>query len=320
MPGVPRGVDRDRLAALVLPVGALVPLWRITAFGRGYFDLWICFMLFCVAAWIALWVDRPDRGQRSIAELLAALGGVAAAARLLVVPGAAGHAAQTSPRASRSRSTGSTSAPGSLWLGGLVGLLDRLAGAGGRRRLAVLSVVVPRFSNVAFVSVAVLLAHRRLGGDPPPADPLGALDDLLRPGDHGQGLPARGGDARRLGQPLPDEAPASRCPRTGPSSALRPRRSCAVSSRGRLCLLVAAVFAAALLSSLAPPPPTLAEEGSALAQVGPGHVAAAPAGRLHAQGGRHPNQAAVPNTFGIQLTRGAPVDGADVTVTFEATW
>src|SRR5262249_3517117 len=33
---------------------ALVPLWRTTAFGRGYLDMWFCFALFSAAAWIAL--------------------------------------------------------------------------------------------------------------------------------------------------------------------------------------------------------------------------------------------------------------------------
>ena len=67
-----------------------------------------------------------------------------------------------------------------------------------------------------------------LGGGPAPADPLGALDDLLRPGDHGQGHPARRGDARRLGQPPPDEAPArggAQPARARPPGGLAPARS-----------------------------------------------------------------------------------------------
>jgi len=54
----------------VFDVGALVPLFRVTAFGRGYVDMTLCFALFCVAGWIALWLDRSDRKNRSIAELL----------------------------------------------------------------------------------------------------------------------------------------------------------------------------------------------------------------------------------------------------------
>ena len=53
----------------VFDVGALVPLFRVTAFGRGYTDMLLCFALFCVAGWIALWLDRADRPLRSVAEL-----------------------------------------------------------------------------------------------------------------------------------------------------------------------------------------------------------------------------------------------------------
>ena len=60
----------------VFDLGALVPLYRVTAFGRGYVDLELCFALFCVAGWIALWVDRPDRERRSVAELAAGTGAV----------------------------------------------------------------------------------------------------------------------------------------------------------------------------------------------------------------------------------------------------
>ena len=50
-PGLPRPVDRrSTRCARSFAVGALVPLFRVTAFGRGYVDLEICFALFCVAA------------------------------------------------------------------------------------------------------------------------------------------------------------------------------------------------------------------------------------------------------------------------------
>ena len=58
----------------VFDLGALIPLYRVTAFGRGYVDLELCFALFCIAGWIALWVDRPDRERRSVAELAAGIG------------------------------------------------------------------------------------------------------------------------------------------------------------------------------------------------------------------------------------------------------
>ncbi|HEY3961095.1 MAG TPA: FixH family protein, partial [Gaiellaceae bacterium] len=83
-------------------------------------------------------------------------------------------------------------------------------------------------------------------------------------------------------------------------------------------LVAGAIFAAAVLSSLAPPPPAFAEEGSALAQVGPGSVAASVK-----QNGYvlrvlvAPNKAVESNSFALELTRsGQPVRGADVTLTF----
>ena len=47
---------------------------HVSAFGRGYLDLELCFALFVAAGAIALWVDRPDGAQRSIVELLAFAG------------------------------------------------------------------------------------------------------------------------------------------------------------------------------------------------------------------------------------------------------
>ena len=80
-------------------LGALMPLLRASAFGRGFLDLELCLALFAVAAAIALYVDRPMRTTRSVAELLALVGATLAAAAALIIPGAAGHAAQTAPRA-----------------------------------------------------------------------------------------------------------------------------------------------------------------------------------------------------------------------------
>ena len=75
-----------------------VGLFRTTAFGRGYTDMMLCFALFCLASWIALWVDRSDRPQRSVVELVSVTGAVLAAGATLALPGISGHAAQTSPR------------------------------------------------------------------------------------------------------------------------------------------------------------------------------------------------------------------------------
>src|SRR5205823_6711177 len=71
----------------VFSLGALVPLMRVSAFGRGYLDLELCFGLFVLAAAVAIWVDRPERERRAIAELLALTGALAAAAAALTIPG-----------------------------------------------------------------------------------------------------------------------------------------------------------------------------------------------------------------------------------------
>ena len=138
-------------------VGALVPLFRVTAFGRGYVDMTACFALFCVAAWISLWLDEPEREHRSLAELVAVTGALLAAAAVLLMPGASGHAAQTSPRGISVILDWLHLITGSIWLGGLLGLLVLWVSLPAARRVAGLSVVVPRFSNVAFVSVFLLL-------------------------------------------------------------------------------------------------------------------------------------------------------------------
>ncbi len=306
----------DSLRSFV-DVGALVPLWRTTAFGRAYVDLEICLVLFCVAAWIALWVDRPEREQRSIAEILAAIGVVGAAAAMLVVPAAAGHAAQTSPRGLAVALDWLHVTSGSLWLGGLAGLLLIWATQPAGRRVAVLATVVPRFSNVAFCSVAVLLGS----GIWAAVLHLPLLSALWTT-SYGQVILLKASllaaamllGAVNLVRTKPRLVAARGRPELGPSAASLLRG--VVSAE--VLLVTAAVFAAALLTSLAPPSKYLSEEGSAIAKVGPGQVAAV----VHQDGYTlkvlvAPNKAAAPNTFALQITKnGRPVTGADVTVTF----
>ncbi len=81
--------------------GALIPLVRASAFGRGYIDLWICFGLFVAAAVAAIRIDRPEREQRSVAELLAIVG--------VALAGAGG-----TPRARPGRSRRTDRAAGTL--------------------------------------------------------------------------------------------------------------------------------------------------------------------------------------------------------------
>ena len=148
-------VANDSLRS-VFDLSALVPLYRVTAFGRAIVDFEICFALFCLAAWTALWLDRPQREHRSIAELASLAGALLAAAGALIIPGAAGHPAQTSPRGLTMLLDWLHLASGSVWFGGLVGLLIIWRGVESRVRVPALSVIVPRFSNVALVSAIVV--------------------------------------------------------------------------------------------------------------------------------------------------------------------
>ena len=297
-------------------VSALVRLFRVTAFGRSWVDLEICFALFCAAAWLALWLDRPEREHRSIAELLSTGGALLAAAAVLLVPGLAGHAAQTAPRGVSVMLDWVHLLSGSLWLGGLIGLLVLWRSLPALSRVAGLAVCVPRFSNVAFLSVVFLLASG-VGATVIHMPILAALWET----SYGKAILVKIGllaaamllGAVNLLRSKPRLVAASDAEAGRPAAALLRR-----SISGETLLLTAAVFAAAVLSSLAPPAAALAKEGSALAKVGPG-----PVGTVVHQGPYtlrvlvHPNKAVVPNSFGLALTKnGKPVQGADVTLSF----
>jgi putative copper export protein len=294
-------------------VGAVVPLWRLTAFGRGYVDLELCFALFAAAAALAIWVDRPERGRRSVAALLALSGALIAAAAALVLPGAVGHAGQTSPRGVAMLLDWLHLVSGSLWIGGLIGLLVLWRSLPAAIRVAGLVVCVPRFSNVAFVSVLVLLAT----GVGASVLHLPALDALWLTA-YGRVILIKAGIL--LAAMLLASVNLLRT-KPGLSRAEVSEASARLLRwlvSGEVLLVSGAILAAAVLSSVAPPPPAFAEEGSALARVGPGKVAST----LARDGYKlqvlvDPNRAAAPDTFGLRLTRdGKPVQGADVTLTF----
>ncbi len=168
--------------------GALVPLWRTTAFGRGYVEMELCFALFCLAAWIALWVDRPQRGaaddRRSCSPLTGALLGAAARARRSRRGRSRG--ADGAARARGRCSTGCTSSAARSGSAGCSGCSSSGAACRPARRVAGLLVAVPRFSNVAFVCVLLLLGTRDRRDRRAPAGARGALADLVRQGDPGQ--------------------------------------------------------------------------------------------------------------------------------------
>jgi copper transport protein len=300
----------------VFDLGALVPLFRVTAFGRGYVDMELCFALFCVAAGIALWLDRPERERRSLAELAAGAGALLAAAAVLVMPGAVGHAGQTSPRGLSLLFDWSHLAAGSIWLGGLIGLLV-LWFSLSTDRVGVLTLLVPRFSNVAFVSVLVLLA----AGTGATIVHMPAVDALWQTG-YGVAILVKAGlltAALALGAVnLLRAKPRLIAARERPESGEPPARLLRRTTSGEVLLVVGAVFAASILSSLAPPPPSFALQNSALAKVGPGRVVQT----LQRAGYKldvlvSPNRAAAPDSFALRITKnGSPVRGATVTLTF----
>ncbi|MBV9604806.1 MAG: FixH family protein [Solirubrobacterales bacterium] len=301
----------------VFDLSALVPLYRVTAFGRAIIDLEITFALFCLAAGLALWVDRPERERRSIAELVASFGALLAAAAVLVVPGAAGHAAQTAPRGLTLLFDWLHMMSGSIWLGGLIGLLVVWFAAPARRRVEVLSDSVPRFSNVALASVVVLAAT----GVGEAVDHMPAVNALWETG-YGEAILVKAGllggalviASGNLLRSRPRLIAARRSPELG-GAAARLLRGLVT---GEVVVVIGAVFAATVLSSLAPPPPAFALENSAIAKVGPGRVA---------QTVKHagyvlqvlvsPNKAAAPDSFALRITHdGQPVRGANVTLLF----
>jgi copper transport protein len=293
--------------------GALVPLLRTSAFGRGYLDLELLLALFALAAGIALWVDRPDRDRRSIAELLALCGAALAAGAVLLVPGAAGHAAQTAPRPFALALDWLHLLAGSLWVGGLAGLLVLWRSLPYGRRLAGLVVCVPRFSNVALGSVIVLFGT----GVSASVLHLPTLASLWQT-SYGQAiivkaslllcavLVASGNLLRTVPALTGTDPPVS--------AAVLLRRLVSV----EVLLVAAAVAVAAVLSSLPPPPKALATIGGASAHTGPGPVTRVV--NEHGYGLEFhvtPNRAAVSNQFAVRIDHGGrPVRGADVTATF----
>jgi copper transport protein len=294
----------------VFSLGAIVPLVRVSAFGRGYLDLELCFALFALAAAVSIWLDRPDRERRSVAELLATAGASLAAAAVLLVPGLAGHAAQTAPRGFALFFDWSHLVAGSLWVGGLAGLLVLWRSLPATRRVAALVVCVPRFSNVALVSVLVLIGS----GTGAAVFKLPTLAAFWQT-SYGKTLLVKIG---LLAAAL--VLAGVNLLRTKPL--LTGRGSGAVALRrlvgGEALLVAGAVFAAAVLSSLAPPSKALAEVGKATARVGPGPVSNVVTRNGYRLAFRvDPNRAAVPNSFAVSISRGGkPVRGADVTVTF----
>ena len=301
----------------VFDLGNVLPLVRDSAFGRGYLDLELTVALFVLAAALAFWVDRPERPQRSIAELLATMGALLAAAATLLVPGLSGHAAQTSPRGLSVALDWLHLVAGSVWIGGLIGLLVLWLSLPAARRVAGLMVCVPRFSNTAFVSVLALIGS----GVGASIIHLPTFSSLWQT-SYGQALLVKIGllsvalmlASVNLLRTKPRLAAYRERPELGPGAAVLLRRLVS----GETLLVAAAVVAAAVLSSLPPPAKALAAASSAIARVGPGPVTEV----VNKNGYRieirvAPNRAAAPNTFSIGVTKGGqPVRRASVIAGF----
>ena len=203
-------------------------------------------------------------------------------------------------------------------MGGLIGLLVLWWGLGKSTRVAGLGVAVPRFSNVAFVSVLVLLGSG-IGATIIHMPTIASLWQT----SYGKAILVKSGllAVAMLGGAvnLLITKPRLEAARNDPDRGAPATRLLRNTVRIETLLVVSALFAAAVLSSLAPPAAALAKEGSALAHVGPGKVATT----VHQNGYTlqvlvAPNKAVATNSFALKLTKnGEPVRGADVTLGFE---
>ncbi len=301
----------------IFDLGGVLPLLRSSAFGRGWLDLELVFALFVAAAAIAVVVDRPERSRRTLAALLSLAGALACAAAVLLVPALAGHAAQTRPRGLSLLLDWLHLAAGSVWLGGLIGLLVLWPSLGPGRRRAGLGFCVPRFSRVALLSVLALIGSG-IGASIVHLPTLGSLWQT----SYGKALvvkialliatmPLAAVNLLR-NRPRLAMAAGGQAPGAGAAGLLRGLVG------GEVVLVTAALFAAAVLSSLPPPPPQLATLGHVNANVGPGSVA-----RVVRHGPYElrflisPNKVAVQDSFAVRITKnGQPVHGADIAATF----
>jgi len=292
--------------------GNVVPAARSSSFGEDFLDLEVVLALFGVAAAIALFVDRPEREQRSIVELLALPSALAAGVAALVLPAIAGHAGQKKPRGLSLPLDVAHLGAASIWLGGLIGLVVFWISAGRAGRAAALAFVVPRFSVVAFCSVLLLIGT----GIGQAFEWLPTFASLWQT-SYGQALLWKIGllAAALLLAAVNLARTKPRLQAGDASAPLLLRRLV----QGEIVFVVAALFAAGVLASLAPPSNALARVQNVEARVGPGPVAeVVKKGPYTVRIRVAPNRAAIPNAFTVELTRnGKPVRGAEVITKFD---
>jgi len=292
--------------------GDVIPAVRSSGFGKDFLDLELVLGLFAIAAIAALVVDRPEREQRSVAELLALPAALAAGLAALVLPALAGHAGQKSPRGLSLPLDTAHLTAGSIWLGGLIGLVVFWFSVGRAGRAAALAYVVPRFSVVAFCSVLLLIGT----GIGQAFQELPTFASLWET-SYGQALIWKIGllSAALLLAAVNLARTKPRLQARDPSAPVLLRRLV----QGEILFVAAALFAAGVLASLAPPSSALARVQDISARVGPGPVSETVAKgpyRVHVR--VTPNRAAVNNAFELALTRnGRPVGGAEVVTKFD---
>jgi copper transport protein len=294
-------------------IGDLIPLMRDSYFGKGFLTLELCLLLFAYAGGVAIWLDRPERPRRTPGAMLALLGALAAAVAVILAPAVSGHAGQTSPRGLAIPVDWVHIAAGAVWIGGLIGVLVIAVTLG----VAGLVRTVPRFSNVAFVSVLALIGAG-IGNSLFHLPTFASLWEtsygkmvVLKIIVLAVALLVASGNLLRN---TPRLRAAQRRPELVEGAASLLKRLVSV----EVVLIVGIIFCAALLTSLAPPSQALAQVGKAKATVGPG-----PAARTVEENGYEvelriaPNRAAVENDFSIKLTKdGQPVRGARVSTGF----
>jgi copper transport protein len=292
--------------------GDVIPAVRSSGFGEDFLDLELVLGLFAIAAIAALVVDRPEREQRSVAELLALPAALGAGLAALVLPALAGHAGQKSPRGLSLPLDTAHLTAGSIWLGGLIGLVVLWFSVGRAGRAAALAYVVPRFSVVAFCSVLLLIGT----GIGQAFQELPTFASLWET-SYGQALLWKIGllSAALLLAAVNLARTKPRLQARDASAPLLLRRLV----QGEILFVAAALFAAGVLASLAPPSSALARVQDISARVGPGPVSESVAKgpyRVHVR--VTPNRAAVNNAFELALTRnGRPVRGAEVVTKFD---
>ena len=300
-------------------VGALVPLTRVSAFGRAFSDLELVVGLFALAVGIALFVERADRRQRSVVELLSQAGALVAAASAILLVSLAGHAPQSTHRWIALPLDAIHVTVGSIWFGGLIGLLALWSGLARSERTTALATIVPRFSNTAFVSVIAIIATGTVNA----IIYLPTVSSIWQT-PYGKALIAKilllGGTMLLAAVNLLKTKPGLQAAAAGGGEAPGATTATLLRRlvRGETLIVAGAVFAAALLTSFPPPARALAQIGGAKARVGPGPVATTVSdGAYRLDVGVDPNRAALPNTFSVRVSKsGQPVAGASVSVHF----